>query len=219
MGKLDDIVYSKAYSNPTIDSDDALYSLNFYKDVEYLAPLENFVSFVKSCEKLVRISPDYKKYISFVKGLGLNTCQVLGNIQELDPSDNLIEMHHGPMLTLFDYCAIVINYRLYTNQKINSFIIANIVINEHFAGNVQTIMVSETVHEAIHVPGGPFISLDQGYGDVYGFLKKYKKGVDEDMIYKINRYYETSQKYGTMTKDLFKIREDFIKTNNNFDFI
>ena len=108
MGKLDDIVYSKAYSNPTIDSDDALYSLNFYKDVEYLAPLENFVSFVKSCEKLVRISPDYKKYIAFVKGLGLNTCQVLGNIQELDPSDNLIEMHHGPMLTLFDYCAIVI---------------------------------------------------------------------------------------------------------------
>ncbi len=64
MGKLDDIVYSKAYSNPTIDSDDALYSLNFYKDVEYLAPLENFVSFVKSCEKLVRISPDYKKYIA-----------------------------------------------------------------------------------------------------------------------------------------------------------
>ena len=54
---------------------------------------------------------------------------------------------------------------------------------------------------------------------MYGFLKKYKKGVDEDMIYKINRYYETSQKYGTMTKDLFKIREDFIKTNNNFDFI
>ena len=139
--------------------------------MEYLAPLENFVSFVKSCEKLVRISPDYKKYIAFVKGLGLNTCQVLGNIQELDPSDNLIEMHHGPMLTLFDYCAIVINYRLYTNQKINSFIIANIVINEHFSGNVQTIMVSETVHEAIHVPGGPFISLDQGYGDVYGFLK------------------------------------------------
>ena len=142
MGKLDDIVYSKAYSNPTIDSEDALYSLNFYKDVEYLAPLENFVSFVKSCEKLVRISPDYKKYIAFAKGLGLNTCQVLGIIQELDPSDNLIEMHHGPMLTLFDYCAIVINYRLYTNQKINSFIIANIVINEHFSGNGQTIIVS-----------------------------------------------------------------------------
>ena len=68
MGKLDDIVYSKAYSNPTIDSDDALYSLNFYKDVEYLAPLENFVSFVKSCEKLVRISPDYKAFIKEIKG-------------------------------------------------------------------------------------------------------------------------------------------------------
>ena len=51
------------------------------------------------------------------------------------------------------------------------------------------------------------------------FWQKYKKGVDEDIIYKINRYYETSQKYGTMTKELFKIREDFIKTNNNFDFI
>ena len=137
----------------------------------------------------------------------------------MDASERLIDMHHGPLLTLFEYCVIVTNYLLYNNKRVDTFRVANIVIEEHFKNNVQIIMVSETVHDAIHTPGGPFISLDQGFGDVYAFLKKYKNGLDSDTKYKINRYYELSKKYGTFDKDLFKINTLVNKVNDNFDFL
>lgn len=41
-------------------------------------------------------------------------CQVLGNITQYD---TVIEMHHGSMLTLFDYYAIIVDHLL-TNDKI-----------------------------------------------------------------------------------------------------
>ena len=217
---IDNIIFRKEKTNPTLLCDDALYDLPRYKDTEYLAPLENFVPFIKACEANVRKSKYYRRYIAYIKNdIGLNACQILGNVQEMDESERLIDMHHGPLLTLFDYCAIVTNYLLYNNKRIDTFRVANIVIEEHFKNNVQIIMVSETVHDAIHTPGGPFISLDQGFGDVYTFLKKYKNGLDSDTIYKINRYYEVSKKYGTFDKDLFKINTLANKVNDNFDFL
>ena len=219
MDNIDNIIFSKPRTNPTVDTVDALYNLEYYRTNEYLAPLENFVPFIKNCESLCRKSLYYKKYVHYIKeDVGWTTCQVLGNIQELDPSDNLIEMHHGPLLTLFDYCSVVTNYLLYNNKRVNEFIVANIVMNEHFENNIEVIMVCETVHDLLHSPSGPFVSLDQGFGDVYKFLKKYKNGLDSNLIYKINRYYDKSINVGTQDYKLFEINEFANHINDSFGF-
>lgn len=216
---IDNIIFSKSKSNPTVDTYDALYNLEYYRTNEYLAPLENFVPFIKNCESLCRKSLYYKKYIHYIKEeVGLTACQVLGNVQEVDPSDNLIEMHHGPLLTLFDYCTIITNYLLYNRYKFNEFTVAKMVMEEHYNNRVEVIMVCETVHDLLHSPGGPFVELDQGFGDVYGFLKKYKNGLDSNLIYKINRYYDKSVNIGTQDYKLFEINNFANKMNDSFDF-
>ena len=127
-------------------------------------------------------------------------------------------MHHGPLLTLFDYCAIITNYLLYNRYKFNEFTVAKMVMEEHYNNRVEVIMVCETVHDLLHSPSGPFVELDQGFGDVYGFLKKYKNGLDSNLIYKINRYYDKSINVGTQDYKLFEINNFANKMNDSFDF-
>ena len=221
---LGDIVILKEGSNPTMDNADAPYAIEFYKNMDFLGPWENYTRFIKKCEYLVRTSPYYKRYVAYIKGtVGLNKCQVLSNIEEEDAgdskADHLIDMHHGPMLTLFDYCSVVTDYLLYHNLKCNTFIVADLVIKAHYENMVQVIMVSETVHDAIHSPNGPFINMNQGFGDVYKFLKKYKDGISGDLAYKINRYYETSLKYDSFDKNLFEINQFVQHETSEFSFV
>lgn len=212
MAVLEDIVYSNPNKNPTIDSDESFYSLPFYKDEEYFSVLENYVTFIKSVETLVRNSKYYKRYIAYIKtDVGLNFCQVLSNIDEQDESDDLLEMHHGPILTLFDYVSIVIDDLLYRKKPINTFIVADIIIKEHMENNVQVVMLTETVHQLYHATGKPFINVRQAFGDLNRFLTKYKYGLQPDQINKINRYIASSMKYDSFDGGLLKLKENIQK--------
>lgn len=116
---IPNIEFKKPSKNPTIDSETSLYMIPFYKDAEYFSNLDNFVSFVKAVESMVRSSKFYKRYIKYLKDdMGLNFCQVLSNVRQ-EEDDNIldIEMHHGPILTLFDYVSIVVDHLLYHNKK------------------------------------------------------------------------------------------------------
>lgn len=206
MAVLDDIIYKKPNKNPTIDCDNSEYELPFYKDGEYFAILDNFVNFCKACERLVRVSPYYKKYISYLRTIGLDRCQVLSNIvaEEGGPA---VEMHHGPILSLFDYCAIVTDHLIYHKKLINTFIVADIIIKEHYNNNIQVVMLSETVHQSWHATGKPFINLHQAFGDLNKFMKKYRDGLEE-VIPKINRYIMLSTKYDSFDSQLLKIKDN-----------
>jgi len=189
MDSLPNIDYKKPSKNPTIDSDTSLYSLPYYKDSEYFSNLDNFVSFIKAVEQTVRTSKYYSRYIKYLKeDVGLNFCQVLSNIKSEDEDAyTKIEMHHGPILTLFDYIAIIVDYYLYHDKKINTFIIADVVLEEHFNNNVQVVMLSETVHQEVH-ENNVFLNIKHAFGDLNTFLKKYKDGISDEQILKINRY-------------------------------
>ena len=81
--KIPGIDVNTPKQNPTIDSDESYYELPFYKDSDYMFSIENEVAFIKSVERLVRSSKYYSRYIAHVKkDLGLNFCQVKGNIIE-----------------------------------------------------------------------------------------------------------------------------------------
>lgn len=191
--QLPDIDYTGGKRNPVIDSDNSDFEIPFYKDSEYHANLENFVSFIKAVESLVRRHPDYKKYIKYLREeIGLNKCQVLGNLESEDEKENLkIEMHHGPILTLFDLAVILTDWALINDKKVTTFYIADLLLEEHFNNNIQVVMLSTTIHEQVH-EGNVWINLNQAFGDLSTFLEKYQDGLDTTHISKINNYIEKS---------------------------
>ena len=191
---------------PIIDSNGASYELPFYKNSTYFANIDNFVSFIKGTEKLIRTSTFYSAYIKYLKkDIGLDRCQVLSNITDDDNVD--IEMHHGPILTLFDYVAIIIDYLMVTNRKVNSFIVADIVLEEHFNNLVQVVMLSKTVHQQAS-PNKIFINLRQAFGDLNGFIKKYKKGLQKEHIIKINEYIRLSEENNSNDRNILELKEN-----------
>ncbi len=198
----------------TISSRTELFDISMYKDKDYLKSIENFVKFVSACEKFIRSSSEYSNFKAQLFEMGLTKCQVLGHIEADEFGQVTVEMHHGPILTLFDYCAIVIDSLLARNEKVNSFRVARIVLDEHFEGNIQTIMLSKTVHQEVD-SGRLFISFDQARGNLNNFLQKYSDGLNEERIQKINRYIELSEEYGTFDNGLFDLKNTL--TDWNYD--
>lgn len=196
MQNLPNIDYKKPKKNPTIDSDSSMYELPFYKDADYLSNLDNFVGFVKAVERLVRSSKHYTRYVGYIKkDVGLNFCQVLSNIKiEDDTAVTKLEMHHGPILTLFDYAAIITDWMLAKDKKITTFSVADRLLDEHFKNNIQVVMLSETVHKLVHT-GAIFLNINHAFGDLNQFITKYRDGVSDEYIERINKYLETCRKY------------------------
>lgn len=179
--------------NPTLDSDDSEFIIPFYKDSDYFFVLQNFVDFVKSVEALVRKHPDYNGYIAGLRKLGLTKCQVLSHIDTEDETfDNTkIEMHHGPIFTLFDLAAIITEWAIQQEMKITTFAIADILLEEHYQHNVQVVMLSKTVHEQVHQQN-VWINFNQAFGNIGRFVTKYMAGLTPRHVQKINDYLNKS---------------------------
>lgn len=217
MELLPGIDVRKRKQNPILDSDNSLYELPFYKDADYFFNIDNYIFFIKAVERLVRSSTYYSRYIAHLKkDKGLDFCQVKGNIQEDEETGKkeLIEMHHGPILTLFDCVAIVTDYLIYKKEKITTFKVADIIIDEHFNYNIQTVMLCKTVHEQVHA-NNIFLNMKQGFGNINKFLEKYSEGIQPEQIYKINKYIELSQKYDSFDKDVMKLNKNVTKWSKN----
>lgn len=99
----------------SMETDDSLETITMFKDREYFEEIETYKNYVKKCEKAVRTSQDYSNFIKYIKEiLGINFCQVSSQIVS---GDATIEMHHGPIFTLFDYCSIILNDYLQKRQE------------------------------------------------------------------------------------------------------
>lgn len=185
------------------------FEICYEKDQSFFMVLENYVSFIKGCENFIRRSSDYTNYVAALKEMGLTHCQVLGNIDSsfgIQGHDVSVEMHHGPIFTLFDYCSCLIMYLLKNDYTVNTPKIAKIIMNEHWTGNIQTVMLSTSVHQAVD-SGKLFISLNQARGNLNAFLKKYSEGLTDHQCEKINRYIELSKKYKSTDNGIFDIKE------------
>lgn len=208
FNNLPNIDFRKPQKNPTIDSESSPFELPFYKDEHYFTNIDNFVGFIKAVEKQVRSSTYYSRYISYLKeDIGLTACQVLSNVDD-ESAD--IEMHHGPILTLFDYVAIITDWMIARKKKVNTFTVSDIVLEEHFRNRIQIVMLSTTVHEQVH-DNKVFINLNQAFGDLNAFLKMYGEGLQMDQIRKINDYISKSKKYDSFDNDVLTL-EGAVKT-------
>lgn len=191
--------------NKTVASPEAEFDISFNKDKYYFMNLENYVGFIKGCERAIRKHPDYSNFVDAIRELKMEHCQVLGNISRFDA---VIEMHHGPMLTLFDYCAIVTDHLLNHDETVNTFKIAKIVLDEHYKEHVQIVMLCKTVHQLVD-SGELFINLNQGIGDVNTFLKSYPDGLDKYKA-KINEYIDLSRKFKSHDSNILELENNMV---------
>lgn len=205
------------YSNDellTVSNRNELFDISLYATETSLRSIESFVEFIKACVRTVRRLDEYSSFKAQLAEAGLTRCQVLGHIDS-DGDDGVeVEMHHGPILTLFDYCAIVIDYLLFHKEKITTFRVARMVMDAHWDGMVQVVMLSKTVHELVDT-GQIFINFNQCTGNINAFLKKYRDGLNPERIEKINRYIEMSKEFDSFDNNLLELKNTI--TNWNYD--
>jgi hypothetical protein len=203
--------------SPIVDSDNAMYYLEYDKTDDYFGYYDNEIKFYKGVEKLVRkhdfIQRVYPKYLKEI--VGLKTCQVLSNIESDDKNKVKIEMHHGPILTLFDTCEIVTKHLLANNDPhITTPLVANIVVEQHRLNNVRVLFLAKSVHDKVH-EDGIYINYNQGFGDTLEFLETFKDGVDKNMRMKINEYIAWSLSHDSTDSDIFALADTMREWGNN----
>lgn len=145
---------------------------------------------IKSCEACIRRSDEYSKYIGFLsKTLGITNCAILGNISKADVT---IEMHHYPF-TLYDIVYLNIMKRILKKEKINTFLVARDILQDHYDNIIGLVPLCKTVHQLVHV-GEIFVNLNSVYGDINSFIEKYEVAMSDDLIEKYNKILEMSEK-------------------------
>ena len=196
--------------------DSKYYYLPFDKSYVDLSDPRIRTSFIKHVEKLVRSSRLYKKYINYLKSdVGLTHCAVFGNIDSKKGDKTKIEMHHGPIFTLYDYVNIVLEKYITEKKDINTFDITSEVLDLHRRKLVQTVMLSQSVHKSMdNKKLAPFISLDMTFGDLFGFVKEYGRYFSPQNRSDLKMYFS---KYVINSKnDLNMFKPIFAKYNIKF---
>lgn len=172
------------------------------KDKYFMNPVD-FIKFIKSVEALVRKSKEYSRYIAYLKNdVGLRSCALFHNI---DDSVAPIEMHHGPIFTLYDIVEIQIAYLFKHNEAINSANVAHCVLKDHFDNIIQVVMLSEMAHIGVHnfaktKDSTFFLSADCAFGDFKKFCEKYSDCFTIQHVNKIKNYLKLYDEYSA-TKD------------------
>lgn len=200
--KWPNIIYQKDVSRYVAAKDDPYDCISLYKDIDYFADDVSYTKFIKNCEKMVRKSDDYNYFLAQIKNTyGLDFCQACSS---LTGKDVTIEMHHGPIFTLYDICEVVLNYFIKKGYKITTFRIADKVLQEHFDLNVQIVMLAVTFHEAVHNKD-IFLNLKQGFGDSAAFIEKYSDFFEPSQKYKIYNYINLCKNNDSFDKGILDV--------------
>lgn len=168
--------------NLVLHSDRNIYCESFYFMDAYDDTL--LKKFIKSTEKLVRGSKEYKKYIELLRTniTALNYDSVMSNISD---NDAALEFHHYP-LTLYDNIEVLVMSHLINKDKITTFSVAKEIMEAHFNNEIGLVSLSKTNHELAHL-NSIFINKNQIYGKYKDFIEKHKQGVSLDLLEKVDR--------------------------------
>lgn len=158
----------------------------------------DYVKFIKSIEKLVRSSIEYRDYISMTKDtLDMNRCALYKNLdRSILPIS--IEIHHSPF-TLFEITAVASNAYFNHYGYYNPRAIANAVLKLHYKGYVGLIPLSKTVHKLVH-RGDIFLPVNVPFGDWELFEHLYQKYFTDDQRASIS--YKKKLSYRIETGDI-----------------
>lgn len=190
--------------NPTLVSPYTFYELPFYQTKDTLINTDTYREFLNNAISRFRRSRTYNNYKGFLIGLGLDRCQVHGNITMEMAT---LEMHHN-MLTIFDIALIITEHIINTVGYISTFDLITLLKQEHINHRVQLVMLSLTPHQIYHNTDGFFIHPDNTIGNWWDFLERYNTGLTLDIAYKLLRYINKSIKNDySYDSDLLNLRD------------
>ena len=178
------------------------YPLTFYQTRDTLADMDRYKAFIDNCTHRFRKSRTYKSYLM---SMGLDRCQVIGNIQ--DGMAN-IEMHHN-FLTIYDITILISQHILNTVGRCTTFDIVALLMQEHRNNNIPIVMLSETVHQLYHDNPDFYIPISMTFGKWWDLLIKYRYGITLDIAYKVVKYIQNCQRNNELNSvEFFKLSDD-----------
>ena len=181
------------------------YPLTFYQTRDSLADMDRYKAFIDNCTHRFRKSRTYKSYKSYLMSMGLDRCQVIGNIQ--DGMAN-IEMHHN-FLTIYDITILISQHILNTVGRCTTFDIVALLMQEHRNNNIPIVMLSETVHQLYHDNPDFYIPISMTFGKWWDLLIKYRYGITLDIAYKVVKYIQNCQRNNELNSvEFFKLSDD-----------
>lgn len=208
MLNLPNISYRGNISKDIAANDDYYTQISYFKTLEDFVDETSYSKFIKAIENQVRTHKDYKAFVDYIKNtLGINFCQVFSHVY--DKIDANIEFHHGPIFTLYDICENELTKFLQTGQRVNTFRIADSVLDLHFAMKVNGVLLSTTVHEMAHNED-IFINLNQSIGDVNSYIREYHRYFNPEIRYKIWNYVKLCENNPSFDKGSLDV--DAVKT-------
>ena len=191
----------------------AEYPLMFYQTRDSLADVDRYKSFIDNCVSRFRRSRAYKGYKAYLMCLGLDRCQINGNI-----SDGManVEMHHN-FLTIFDITILISQHILNTVGRCTTFDIVQLLIQEHRNNNIPIVMLSETAHQLYHSDPDIYIPISMTFGQWWDLLLKYRYGITLDIAYKVVKYIDNCQKNNELTDVSYYQLSDTIKSWGDYN--
>lgn len=177
-------MYTDSSSIPWISSPDSEYDLSFAVNRDVLLDVEVYKSFLSNAIRRFRSSKYYKTYKSYLMGLGMDKCAIMGNV---DDSMADIEMHHN-FLTIYDIALMITEHVINTVGYITTFDLVQLLINAHWDNRIPIVMLSKTMHEVYHADSGNYIPPNATFGKWWELIYQYRFGVTIDIAKKIIRY-------------------------------
>ena len=167
--------------NPALSSPNSLYDIEFYMTKESLLDVDVYKQFLDNAISRFRKTGEYKQYKSYLMSLGLDKCQIFGNI---DDEMATVEMHHN-FLTIHDIALLITEHVLATVGMISTFDLVQLLIIEHQSNNIPIVMLSKTAHEAYHANKDSFIPPNMTFGKWWELLYRYRFGITIDIAKKV----------------------------------
>lgn len=158
--------------------------ISFYSNRNSLLDISEYNIFIKNIIRQFRISKFYKSYKQYLFDIGLDKCQILGNVNK---DMATIEMHHN-FLTLFDLALLISEHLLNTIDTVSTFDVIYLLEKEHTNNRVPIVMLSNTPHDLYHNDPTFFIPPQSTFGKWWELLDNYKYGITLDIAYKIQNY-------------------------------
>lgn len=169
------------------------------------------VKLIKTIERIVRGSIEYKQYIKFLKDeIDMTCCSFFNNVNSETPRVKL-EIHHEPF-TLFDITNIVLTKYIEEERPINPLMIAEEVMLIHYRNMVGLIPLSTTVHGLVH-DGRLVIPLQCVYGDYLSFIDEYFKYIPEDVLNALQAKIELSKDIQTVDTSILNKRYVYLEVD------
>lgn len=164
--------------NPTvsINGDSELFAVSLY--TERIMEEKQLIKFIKSAERLIRSSPEYRELIFYMRDeLNLNHCTYLNSI---DIENGSIEFHHTPY-NLFQIIQILVNKHEIDKTPFNTLLLANEALALHYQNLIGLCTLSKTMHELVHSNEKFQIHKDLVIGDVESFYNMFKNYMTDEL--------------------------------------